>query len=304
MFRISSVVILAVAMTLPMIVVAHGDDEETVQNESSIEILQPSNYAIVPPTFTLVFSEPVDEKTAHLFLLIDTDPVDEGKVISEDDNHIRLSSRKNEHELSLPEGEHWLLLQGADEDHIALGDAQTSQVIMVNVVEDAAPRGIYIVNPMDGATVPPHFPVIIAATGLILDVGDTTADAHPHLYVSKAESDNHEHIEPSHDSGGMIADHCDTIIEHRDGHDDEAEDEHDHEDEHHDEAEDAHDHDDEHHDKPKEIAIDRFDTPTCVMLSLGPGEYTLRLEIADSIHMARTGEAFQDEITVYVADES
>ncbi len=87
MYRSKSLIlILIVLSSLLMIVTAHGEDEETTNSENHIKILQPSNRAIVPTTFSIVFTELENEATG-LYLLIDTDLISEGESIPEDIAH-------------------------------------------------------------------------------------------------------------------------------------------------------------------------------------------------------------------------
>ncbi len=136
-------------LTLMMGVSGHGDETDEVK-ESDVQIVQPSNQAIVPPTFSLDFTVPEGDSIG-LFLLIDTDPIPTGNTIPSDGHYIHIEQGAAEYDLTLPIGEHQLTIQAGDHYNNALDYSQT---ITVNVVEDAAVRNAYIVSPVDGSTVP------------------------------------------------------------------------------------------------------------------------------------------------------
>ncbi|HRW06254.1 MAG TPA: DUF4399 domain-containing protein, partial [Caldilineaceae bacterium] len=92
---------------------------------------------------------------------------------------------------SLEPGEHVLRLQFANGAHIALDGDQYRDTITVTVAANAAamPRrdgpGVYFVDPLDGATVPPTFDVTMAANGLTVEpAGEINPNAgHLHILV-------------------------------------------------------------------------------------------------------------------------
>ncbi len=169
--------------------------------------LQPTNNAILPITSTVVLSytgvtlheaeeeeghthadgavHDVDEGLVHLHLLVDADFTPAGKEIPEDEQHTHLMEGVAPVELVLTPGSHVLRLQLGDGDHIALpGDYERAEIV-VSVVDGAPEQAVHIASPTDGATVPPTFTVVMAATGLAVEPSGAvnTGAGHLHLLV-------------------------------------------------------------------------------------------------------------------------
>ena len=68
------------------------------------------------------------ENTGHHHLLIDTDPVDLGKVIPVDDKHVHFGKGQTETTVKLAPGKHRLQLQFADGAHRSYGEAMRATV--------------------------------------------------------------------------------------------------------------------------------------------------------------------------------
>ena len=143
-------------------------------NDAHLFFLQPTTNAIVPITFTVVMSHTgvtlapaADgvEGAGHMHIMIDSDFIEAGQPIPNDELHRHFGDGSTTAELSLAAGSHILRLQFADNNHIALEGDNYRHEIVVNVVDGAAEQAVRIVSPTSGATVPPTFNVVMAATG-------------------------------------------------------------------------------------------------------------------------------------------
>jgi hypothetical protein len=228
-----------------------------------LSIGQPTQGAIVPPTFTVKVAvqefavvEPpgeAQEGTGHLHILIDTDFIPVGEGIPEDDQHIHIHDGSAEAEITLTPGPHVLRAQFADGADRALEgrDQENAAKLVVAVESDAPAQSLRFVSPTDGAVVPPTLDVIMAATGLMVEPpGEAQEDrGHFHILVDvdftpagqvipSPEGDSrYVHVQ----SGGRRA-----------------------------------------------------------PLSLSPGPHTLRLQFADGLDTALSGDQYRDEINVNV----
>jgi len=99
--------------------------------------VEPKNGATVGPEFKVVMGvKGMDVKPAgelvenagHHHLLIDTDPVDLGKVIPADDKHLHFGKGQTETTVKLPPGKHRLQLQFADGAHRSYGEAMRATI--------------------------------------------------------------------------------------------------------------------------------------------------------------------------------
>jgi len=173
---------------------ASSDVEST---ETFVFFRQPTSNAIVPPVFDVVMGakglvvEPsgeVNEGAGHFHILIDTDFIAPGEVIPADDNHIHYGDGSTVATLELPAGTHTLRLQFANGAHVALDGPQFRDEIVVRVSEGAPSQSVRFVTPTDGAVVPPTFPVIMAASGLIVEPSGPVNEraGHMHILVDEA----------------------------------------------------------------------------------------------------------------------
>ncbi|MFN8444461.1 MAG: DUF4399 domain-containing protein [Caldilineaceae bacterium] len=168
-------------------------------SERGVRIVSPLNGATVPPTFTVVMAasgvkvEPageIHENAGHMHILIDEDFVEPGEIVINDASHLHFGKGQLTTTLSLSPGVHVLRLQLADGAHMALDDLTLRDTITVTVSEAAAQtqaRGVHFVAPLDGATVPPTFEVVMAATGVRVEpAGEIHENAgHMHILVDE-----------------------------------------------------------------------------------------------------------------------
>lgn len=172
--------------------VTASDESDSV--ETAVYFRQPSTNAVVPVTTTIILGAeglavepagPVKEESGHMHLLIDTDFVSPGEVIPSNEQHRHFGDGSTEIEVSLPAGSHILRLQFADGAHTALEGDSFRDEIVVNVRDGAPDQAVGFAQPLDGATVPPTFGVVMYATGLIPEpAGDISAGAgHFHILV-------------------------------------------------------------------------------------------------------------------------
>ena len=154
---------------------------------------QPTNFATVPPTFTVVMAatglivEPagdVHENAGHMHILIDKDFVASGEAVPKDASDLHFGQGQLTATLSLPVGEHQLLLQFANGAHVAMDGAQYRDTITVTVAEQAPAAQVQIVEPKDGAEVSSPFTVTMAVAGMILEpAGAVTEEGRGHLHL-------------------------------------------------------------------------------------------------------------------------
>ena len=169
--------------------------EEAADDESAapeVFFRQPTNNAIVPPTFVVkmgaagVAVEPsgdVVPDSGHFHILINTDFIPAGEVIGTDEQHLHYGDASMETELTLPPGEHILRLQFADGEHTALEGDQYRDTIVVFVEEDAPDQSVAFFDPLDGATVTSPFEVVMAATGLVVEPSGEVNDGAGHFHI-------------------------------------------------------------------------------------------------------------------------
>ena len=165
-------------------------DEEPV--EPRVFFLQPTNNAVLPITSTVVMGfegtlvEPagdVVDGSGHFHILVDTDFIEPGEVIPTDDQHLHFGDASTETELALTPGSHTLRLQMANGAHIALEGDQYRDEIVVSVKDVAPDQAVRFAQPRDGATVPPAFDVVMAATGLSVDPAGDIRDGSGHFHI-------------------------------------------------------------------------------------------------------------------------
>lgn len=167
--------------------------------EHRVRFASPLNGATVPPTFTVVMAasgvkvEPAGEvhaNSGHMHILVDEDFVEPGEIVVNDASHLHFGKGQLTTTLSLSPGVHVLRLQLADGAHMALDDLKLRATITVTVAEAAAQtpaRGVHFVAPLDGATVPPTFEVVMAANGVKVEpAGEIHENAgHMHILVDE-----------------------------------------------------------------------------------------------------------------------
>jgi hypothetical protein len=244
-------------------------------SDTRVYFLQPTTNAVVPMTFTVVISytgvtlaadESHEAETdaadahdsadathaGHVHLIIDSDFIPAGEIIPADDLHRHFSDGSTTAELSLAPGSHILRLQYADNSHTALEGEQYRQEIVVNVVDGAPEQAVRIVSPTTGATVPPTFTVVMAASGLSVEpAGSVNENAgHFHLLID----------EPFVAAGEIIP------------------------------ADDTH------------LHFGKAQLTTT--LTLEPGSYLLRLQLADGTHRALSGDQYRAEVAIVVAEDA
>jgi hypothetical protein len=160
--------------------------------DSRVYFLQPTTNAIVPVTFTVVMSytgvtlapaADAVEGAGHLHVLIDTDFIEAGEAIPNDETHLHFGNGATTAELSLAPGSHILRLQYADNNHIALEGDHYRHEIIVNVVDGASEQAVRIVSPSAGATVPTTFTVVMAATGLSVEPAGLVNEQAGHFHL-------------------------------------------------------------------------------------------------------------------------
>ncbi|MBV7338747.1 DUF4399 domain-containing protein [Chloroflexi bacterium TSY] len=177
--------------------VSETEDGETDDTEVAPRVYfrQPTNNAVVPITSTVVMgfeglviapAGEVVEGSGHFHILVDTDFVEPGEVIINDEQHLHFGDGSVETELILSPGSHTLRLQFADGAHRALEGEQYRDEIVVSVKDSAPEQSVAFAQPRDGATVPPEFMVVMAATGLVVEPsGDIHENAgHMHILVN------------------------------------------------------------------------------------------------------------------------
>lgn len=108
-----------------------------------VEFLEPANGATVPATFKVKMHvvgykiAPLGEMEkgkGHHHLVINGGPIEEGKVIPADAQHIHFGKGQSETELTLRPGKHKITLQFADGAHRSYGP-KLSQTIEVTVTK-------------------------------------------------------------------------------------------------------------------------------------------------------------------------
>lgn len=155
-----------------------------VASNVNVFFLQPTTNAIVPITFTVEISaEGENVDAGYIHLLIDSDFIEPGQPIPDDESHYHFDDGSTSAELSLGAGSHILRLQFADSNHLALEGEQYRQEIIVNVIDGAPKQAVRIVSPSAGAIVPPTFNVVLAATGLTVEPAGAVNEGSGHLHL-------------------------------------------------------------------------------------------------------------------------
>ena len=172
-----------------------GESAEVAESEQiapRVFFLQPTDNAIVPITSTVVMgfegvevqpSGEVVEGAGHMHIMVDTDFVPAGETVPKDETHLHFGDGSLEADLSLAPGAHTLGLQFADGAHMALEGDQFQHVIIVSAQDGAPEQSVRFATPTDGATVPPSFDIVMAATGLIVEPAGETRPNAGHLHV-------------------------------------------------------------------------------------------------------------------------
>jgi hypothetical protein len=161
--------------------------------EPSVAFVTPLNDATVPPTFTVAMTatgltvEPagaINENAGHFHILVDTDFVEAGAVIINDDQHLHYGKGQYTTTLNLEPGVHVLRLQFANGAHIALDGPAYQDTITVTVAETmTSEQRVRFVTPLNGATVPPTFTVDMGATGLLVEPAGEIKEGAGHFHI-------------------------------------------------------------------------------------------------------------------------
>ena len=161
-------------------------------SDARVFFLQPTANAIVPITFTVVMSytgitlaPAADgvEGAGHFHILIDTDFIEAGQAVPKDEQHLHFGDGATTAELALAAGSHTLRLQYADNNHNALEGDQYRHEININVVDGAAAEAVRIASPTTGATVPPTFTVVMAASGINVEPAGVVNEGAGHFHL-------------------------------------------------------------------------------------------------------------------------
>ncbi|MCE7987774.1 MAG: DUF4399 domain-containing protein [Caldilinea sp. CFX5] len=231
----------------------------TATSPQSVRFVTPVAGATVPPTFTIAMTatgltvEPagaINENAGHFHILVDTDFVEAGEVILNDEQHLHYGKGQYTTTLNLEPGEHVLRLQFANGAHIALDGPAYQDTITVTVAGSTAEPRVAFVTPVDGATVPPTFTVAMTATGLTVEPAGAINENAGHFHIL-VDTDFVE-------AGEVIINDKQHL----------------------------------HYGKGQHTTT----------LNLEPGEHVLRLQFANGAHIALDGPAYQDTITVTVAE--
>ncbi|WP_244531445.1 DUF4399 domain-containing protein [Halogranum amylolyticum] len=128
--------------------------------------------------FTIEKSGEVNDNAGHFHVLVDTDPVETGKPIPSDDQHIHFGDASTETVLDLEPGDHTLTLQVADGAHRAYDVTDTVEI----TVEKASAQ---FTNVADGDTVSTPVTLEWEAENYTLEqAGEVTQSAgHAHLIL-------------------------------------------------------------------------------------------------------------------------
>ncbi len=171
----------------------------TAEVGAGVAFVAPLDGAVVSSTFVVTMAangltvEPagtINPGAGHFHILVDTDFVPAGDVIITDDQHIHFGKAQMTTTLTLDPGVHVLRLQFANGAHIALDGDQYRDTITVTVASSAAAMpamrdgpGVYFVDPLNGATVPPTFPVTMAANDLTVEPAGTINPGAGHFHI-------------------------------------------------------------------------------------------------------------------------
>lgn len=112
--------------------------------EQAVRFASPEDGATVPASFEVAMAAtglvvepagPINENAGHFHILIDTDFIEPGQPIPNDDSHLHFGAGQLTTTLELEPGEHTLRLQMADGVHVALEGEQYRDEITVTVTE-------------------------------------------------------------------------------------------------------------------------------------------------------------------------
>lgn len=138
------VVFLALLLVVMLVLIGGNAAQPATLAQQNVTFIEPQDGATVPQTFLVRMNaqglvvEPsgtVNEGAGHFHILVDTDPIAPGQTIPADEQHIHFGNAAAETELTMPPGDHRLILQFADGAHTALEGDRFVDEIMVNVVE-------------------------------------------------------------------------------------------------------------------------------------------------------------------------
>ncbi|MCY3991028.1 MAG: DUF4399 domain-containing protein [Caldilineaceae bacterium] len=157
--------------------VAFFDPLDGTTVSSPFEVLMTATGLVVEP------SGEVNEDAGHFHILVDTDFVAAGEVIPTDEVHLHYGKGQTAVSLELEPGEHTLRLQFADGLHTALeGDQYTDTITVIVVAGDESPS-VRFEQPADGATVTSPFEVVMAATGLTVELSGEVNEGAGHFHI-------------------------------------------------------------------------------------------------------------------------
>jgi len=171
---------------------APAEESEEEMVAPNVTFRMPTDNAIVPTTFSVTMGaegvsvEPAGEileNSGHMHILVDTDFVEAGNVIPNDNNHLHYGDGSVMTELELSPGSHTLRLQFANGAHIALAGDEYRDEIVVTVKEDAPAESVRFTSPLDGAIVPPSFELSMAAAGLLVEPAGEVVEGAGHLHI-------------------------------------------------------------------------------------------------------------------------
>jgi hypothetical protein len=165
----------------------NGTEFTPASDNASISFVTPSDgqtvsggvsVVMASENFTIEKSGAVNENAGHFHILVDTDPVETGKPIPSDDQHIHFGDAATETVLDLEPGDHTLTLQVADGAHRAYDVTDTVEV----PVEEASAQ---FTNVADGDTVSSPVSLNWETENYSLEkAGEITQSAgHAHLIV-------------------------------------------------------------------------------------------------------------------------
>ena len=109
---------------------AYAAEKDKQAPGKGVSFVEPRNGAVVGGEFKVVMGvkgmevKPAGDMTAntgHHHLLVDSKPVEKGKVVPTDDKHLHFGKGQTETTLKLPPGKHTLMLQFADGSHQSYG---------------------------------------------------------------------------------------------------------------------------------------------------------------------------------------